>query len=71
MYPVTALPENYQSLLQFNPFYSQVILFQKLIYFGTIPTPLEWAVASVTALAFLLLGFYSLQITEDQLVFEL
>jgi ABC-type polysaccharide/polyol phosphate export permease len=71
MYPATALPENYQGLLQFNPFYSQVVLFQKLIYFDTIPTSLEWSVASVTAIAFLLLGLFSLQITEDQLVFEL
>lgn len=71
LYPITSLPEKFQKYLVFNPLVVQVSLFQKLIYAGQVPEPVEWATAFGMSLFTLLLGWLTLEQFDDDLVFQM
>lgn len=71
LYPLSAIPPKYQIVLKLNPLYSQVALFQKLVYVGAWPTLAEWGAAAATALGALILGIAVLLLREDDLVFRM
>ncbi len=70
LYPISTLPEKYHYVIRLNPFYSQVVLFQRLIYDGVMPSGSEWSLAAATALGFLALGVGVLLHYEEDLVFR-
>ena len=71
LYPLTALPERYKTLMKFNPFYPSILLFQKLIYYGEIPTLGEWASAVSVACIFMLVGMGTLLVYDEELAFRM
>ena len=71
LYPVTALPDQYQTFLRFNPLYPQIHLFQQLLYFGNWPTAAEWLAATGVAFGMFALGAIVLLTLEEDLVFRL
>lgn len=71
IYPVSALPSNFQNILKLNPLFSQIEIFQKLIYWGVTPTAQEWVNASLIALVSFFAGVWVLVSREDDLVFRM
>lgn len=71
MYPIEMLPEKYRAWLSLNPFYSQVRVFQAILYDNRFPTVEEWALALATAVMFWLMGLWILKRTEDEIVFRM
>ena len=71
IYPITSFPERYRPYLQLNPFYPPLHLFQKLIYYGQIPSGPEWASAISLALTSLLAGLGILLTFDEDLVFRM
>lgn len=71
MYPITALPARVAHFLHLNPLYPQILLFQKLIYEGVVPSPTEWAVAGGSALLAFVVGFVTLSYCDEDLVFRM
>ena len=69
LYPISALPDSYRPWLALNPLYPQITLFQKLIYFGVLPTPWEWTIAALWAISALIVGYTVMALFEDDLVF--
>ena len=65
------MPEKYHLLLRLNPAYTQIYLFQKLIYFGEVPSQGEWAAGFGVALLFFIIGMVTLVSVEDDLVFRM
>jgi ABC-type polysaccharide/polyol phosphate export permease len=71
IYPVTALPLNYQPYVALNPFVSQITLFQKLIYAGQYPSAPEWGLAWGLAIFAFSVGSFALLWLEEDLVFRM
>lgn len=71
IYPLSALPPEYQTYLKFNPLVPIVNLFQKLIYYGTMPSVEEWALASGLALVSFLVGSILLERYEEDIVYRM
>ena len=71
LYQPRMVPASYEVLFRFNPVYSQINLFQKLIYLGSFPTHWEWVWAWGIALFFFLGGILILTLFEEDLVFRL
>lgn len=71
LYPISVLPEKYHFFIRLNPLYSQVTLFQRLIYDGVLPSSTEWGAAVGMALGSFALGVSVLMLTEEDLVFRL
>lgn len=71
LYPLSVLPEKYHFYLKLNPLYSQIQIFQALIYEGRVPTPIEWAIALVIALVIFLAGLWLITVTDDEIVFRM
>lgn len=71
MYPVNLLPEKYRFVLSLNPFYSQLVLFQKTVYEGLIPNSLEWFTAYAIAFLTLGIGLVVMSKLEDDLVYRM
>ena len=63
-YPVSALPEEIQPIVQGNPMYSYITFFREIVLYGTVPEPVMWlncALISLVALAVGLAVFRKLQ----------
>ena len=71
LYPPQIIPERYQPLVQLNPLHSQILIFQKLIYYGRIPTALEWGTAAASAFFLFGLGIWMLFWFDEDLVFRM
>jgi ABC-type polysaccharide/polyol phosphate export permease len=71
IYPLSALPEQYRVYLKLNPVAAEIVLFQKLIYFGQLPTAQEWMIATSISIVAFLGGLSVLMATEDELVFRM
>lgn len=71
LYPLEVMPEKYRPLMALNPLYTQIRLFQRLIYDGVAPSAAEWGMAAAMALAFFSLGLLALRAADDELVFRL
>ena len=56
IYPITAIPEQYRSLMELNPFYLFVRLFHQAIYFGEAADWSFFALPLIVALATVILG---------------
>jgi len=71
LYPMSVLPPHYAPWMRLNPFYSQVHLFQELIYHGQLPGLNELATTFCVALMTFALGLVALITWEDELVFRM
>ena len=71
MYPVALLPSQYRIILSLNPFYSQLVLFQRVIYDGVIPSGMEWFTAYAVGLLMLGVGLIVMSKLEDDLVYRM
>ncbi|MBI1861654.1 MAG: ABC transporter permease [Deltaproteobacteria bacterium] len=69
LYPISVLPEQYRPWVALNPLYSHIQLFQKLIYFGVVPSPVEWGLAALWAVVSFAVGYSVMVLFEDDLVF--
>ncbi len=69
LYPVAALPERYQSWVVMNPLFHQLVLFQKLIYYGSVPSLADWSLATCGSLVSIIIGWVALRVFEDDLVY--
>ncbi len=71
LYPITVLPPAYQKWMALNPLYVEILLFQRLVHEGVMPSPAEWGAAAGVSLATLLLGLGVFLLAEDELVYRL
>ena len=71
LYPLHLLPERYHLFVKLNPIYTQVNLFQHLIYAGTLPSSGEWLAATLVTVVTLGLAIWLMAKTENELVFRL
>lgn len=71
LYPEEGWPPNLVTLFKMNPMYWQVNLFHQLIYFGRMPSGLEWGIASLLSVTFFCGGLLVLQKYEQDLIFKL
>lgn len=71
LYPISALPESYRPYMELNPLYSQVRIFQAIIYDGRLPSTQEWLVALGFSFGMLLLGLVTMKAADEELVFRL
>lgn len=71
LYPITMMPEKLQWILKANPLCAFLILFQRIIYDGIAPSPIEWGLASGACALSLLAGLVVLFFNEHKLVFHL
>jgi ABC-type polysaccharide/polyol phosphate export permease len=71
LYPLSVLPEKYRTILAFNPLSVFIDLFHKLIYFGELPSMLEWSSASLLALTMFLGGLVVMIVADEELVFRM
>jgi len=71
IYPLDTLQSKYRVVLQFNPLYPPILLFQKLIYYGQVPLPIEWLSASLLALTSAVIGFGVLSLLDEDVVFRM
>ncbi len=71
MYPVNLLPAKYAYYLGLNPIYRIIILFQKLLHEGVLPSPTDWWVATVVSAGTLLVGLLFLGSKDEDLVFRM
>ena len=71
IYPISALPDEYRRYLNLNPLVPEILLFQKLIYYGEFPTGMEWGVAAGLALVSIAIGWILLNLFEEDLVFRM
>lgn len=71
LYPVSTMPEKYRIYFVINPLYSQIHIFQQLMYYGVWPSSLEWITMIGVSLSGLLLGLGTLVTLEEDLVFRL
>lgn len=71
MYPVDMLPEKYAYYLGLNPVYRIIILFQKILHQGILPSSMDWAVATVVSLVTLISGVLLLSARDEDLVFRM
>lgn len=63
-YPISALPENVASILNFNPMYHFITFFRELVLYASIPTADVWLNCIISSLAVFtagLLVFHKLQ----------
>jgi ABC-2 type transport system permease protein/lipopolysaccharide transport system permease protein len=71
IYPMEQLPSQYRIILQLNPFYPPIHLFQQVIYYGQAPSAQEWLTASGIALLSLVVGLSTLSAFDEDLVFRM
>jgi len=71
IYPMSALPQNYQKWMNLNPMGVQINLFHKVLYYGEMPTPMEWLPAIAMSVVLLLGGLAILMSFEDEVVFRM
>lgn len=71
LYPVSAMPEKYRIYFAMNPLYSQVRVFQQIMYYGVWPSATDWGVMIGVALAAFVAGAGTLVALEEDLVFRL
>ena len=71
LYPVSKIPEAYQWIIYYNPFYCFISLFQSVLDAGSFPSVSALATASGLALASFAFGLFLLKVKERNLVFRL
>jgi len=71
IYPFDMIPPQFQQVLKLNPILYEVVPFQKLIYYGQIPSVAEWGAAYGVGFLFLLGGLTTLLVFEDELIFRM
>lgn len=71
MYPVNMLPERYAFYLGLNPMYRLILIFQKILHAGVMPTSTDWLVASLISFGTLLVGLLFLNNKDEDLVFRM
>jgi ABC-type polysaccharide/polyol phosphate export permease len=71
LYPLSLLPQKYHFYMKLNPLYSQVRLFQQLIYEGVSPSLVDWSTALSVALVVFLMSAWLLSVSEDEIVFRM
>ncbi len=71
LYPITMMPEKLQGVLRANPLCAFLTLFQRIIYDGVAPSPVEWGVAIGVCFLSMLAGLLVLFFNEHKLVFHL
>ena len=55
-YPVSALPENIQPIIQVNPICAYITFFREVVLYGTMPTAFMWLQCIAASLLALILG---------------
>lgn len=55
-YPVSALPENIQPIIQVNPICAYITFFREVVLYGTMPTASMWLQCIAASLLALILG---------------
>ena len=53
-------------ILRLNPLHHIIKIFRSLLYYGTLPSPLEWGIAIMASLGVLILGWYFFCIKADK-----
>lgn len=71
VYPVGILPEKFQWLFYYNPFYYFIVLFRKVIYGTPALTWSDWLIPAGLALVLFLVGMYILMRRDRELIFRL
>jgi len=71
MYPVSMLPERYAFYLGLNPIYRLILIFQKLLYEGVLPSSSEWIVAVLISFGTLIAGLLLLNAKDEDIVFRM
>jgi ABC-type polysaccharide/polyol phosphate export permease len=71
LYPENSLPADYLPYLQLNPLYWQINLFHHLVYYGTLPSAMEWGMGIATTSVSLIAGLLVLVGLEEDLVFRM
>jgi ABC-type polysaccharide/polyol phosphate export permease len=71
IYPVEAIPPQYQKLFLFNPFFYFINLYRKIIYNSAPLTTLDWLIPSALAIFSLIVGFFVLMKQDRDLIYRL
>lgn len=71
VYKISIIPEKYQVFYKLNPFFYFIDLFHKIIYESIIPSAAHWGVCLGLSLVALLVGLFTLNLKEQDLIFRL
>lgn len=71
IYPRRIVPERFQFVVDLNPMYHVIRLFQVILNEGRFPTALEWGTAVAVSLTGLMFGYWIFKRLEKRLIFRL
>lgn len=71
LYELSLVPEKYQGLMKFNPFFHVVKCFREPFYSGELAGPINYAVLILGSLTIFFLGFWVLKKNENRIVFRM
>jgi lipopolysaccharide transport system permease protein len=63
-YPISALPENYERILRFNPISPEIEFMRKILVWGELPDPSDYLLYVMFSILFLFAGFFWFQRTR-------
>ena len=70
-YPITALPDNIQAIVKFNPLYFFVTFLRSCVIDGLSPEPMMYVQCAMVALVTLVVGAFVFKKSQDNFVLYL